>query len=239
MMKTKTISLVLALALCCVGVDTYSATFNAGITPVFGSVSVCSTIKNTEIRHNEDLGITKNAMLFEGFLSLYTRQVSVRAYYLFPKGLTGEGLLPSGIATDAKDASKDKPLAVNSTFTLNSNRIELAVPIRINRLFLIEPIFLYQTITPSVTITGKDYSFNHDSKTTLAGGGVEVTKNISGNTTLNFKYLATANTSLFTAKCLFYTNNMSMGGGYSWWSYSGDRFNARIYGPMAELKIMF
>ena len=238
-MKIKSMSLVLALALCCVGLNAQGATFNAGIAPVFGTISVCSTIKNTEIRHNEDLGITKNATLYEGFLSLYTRQVSVRAYYLFPKSLNGEGLLPAGIATDTKDASKDKPLAVNSTFTLNSNRIELAIPLRINRLMLVEPIFLYQTITPSITITGKDYSFSHVPKTTLTGGGVEITENISGNTTLNLKYLATSNTSLLAIKCLVYTNTMSIGGGYSWWNYSGDRFNARIYGPMAEAKIMF
>lgn len=232
-------SLLTGLALLCVGVFAQGAAINVGLHPTFANIATASVIKNTEIRHQDDLGLNKNAALYEMVVGVYTQQASIRAYYLFPITMSADGLLPAGVASDAKDATKDKALAVNSTYTLNANRIELAIPFRVNRLLLVEPIFLYQTISPSITITGKDYSFNHSPKFSTAGCGLEITENVSRNSVLRFKYLATPKMSYFEAKYLIYDRNMFFGGGYSCWSYIGDNLNARIQCPIAEVGFYF
>jgi hypothetical protein len=226
------------LLLCCVDVFAQGVGWNFGVTPMFASINSSANIKNFEIRHQDDLGWGRTTIFYEIHGAIYSRQASIRAYYLFQKAFNGDGLLPPGIAEKTK-GGKDEPLPVSSSFTLNASRVELAIPVRLNRSLLIEPMFIYQTISPSITITGKDYSFSHNPKISAVGLGLEITEMVSRNSVLRFKYLATQKTQMFEAKYLVYEKNMFFGGGYSCWTFQDDNFNARIQGPTAEVGLNF
>ncbi len=233
----KTRSLVCAgIMACCVAGSAAAQQYalDVGVAPTMARMSPSVTIRNNDIALN-DLGIDNKATLTEGYAALHTRAASIRGYYLFPKSLSADGLLPTIIATD-----KDKnPIPITTTLTLKANRLEVAVPLRVSRFVLVEPMFVYQTISPAVSITGKGYSFNSSPKLSAAGIGVELTERLTLNSTLRVKYLATDRSSLFEAEARYYDANMFIGGGYSCWNYDIGGMKMRAQGPMLRAGFRF
>lgn len=235
-MKPKTVLCAGILACCVAGnAPAQQYSLDLGVTPFFDKLSASATIKNNDVSLNDELGLTRNNTLWEGFAAFNTRTCSVRGYYLFPKSLSAEGILPTSIAVD-KDK---KPIPVTTTLTLDANRLEVAIPLRVSRFVLVEPMFVYQTISPAISITGKDYSFTSNPRLSAAGMGVELTEKVSRNAVVRLKYLATSNMSLFEAEARYYDDNMFFSGGYGCWNYDTAGIKVRAQGPMARVGFHF
>jgi hypothetical protein len=236
-MKTPKTLLCAGIMACCVAGNAAAQQYalDIGVTPFFDKLSASATIKNIDVALNDQLGLDKNNTLWEGFAAINTRTCSLRGYYLFPKSVSADSLLPVTIAVD-KDK---KPIPVTTTFTLKANRLEVAVPLRVNRFVMVEPMFVYQTISPVVSITGKGYSFTSNPKLSAAGIGVELTEKVARNTLVRLKYVATANMSLFEAEARYVDGAMFFGGGYSCWNYDTAGMKVRVQGPMARAGFRF
>ncbi len=235
-MKTTKTLLCAGIMACCVGnaaAQQYS--LDIGVTPFFDKLSASATIKNIDVSVNDELGLARNNTLWEGFAAINTRTCSVRGYYLFPKSVAADSLLPATIAVD----KNKKPIPVTTTLTLDANRLEVAVPLRVSRFVMVEPMFVYQTISPVVSITGKDYSFNSNPRLSAAGMGVELTEKVARNTLVRLKYVGTANMSLFEAEARYYDDNMFFSGGYACWNYDTPGIKMRVQGPMARVGFHF
>lgn len=238
----QTITVVVLLVCLCLAVTAQAQQkiqVNIGFTPMFGNISGTSIIKNTEITTEDNLGIGKRNTIYEAMFALYVKHLSVRGFYLIPKTIDGDGWLPAGIATESKDISKDKPLAIHSSLIINANRIEIGTPIRLSQSFLVEPMLVYSTISPSISITGEKYTYNHSPKVSEIGLGMELSERISVDSVLRLKYLATPKLQVFSGKYLVYNRNMFFGGGYNYTSYSGDLMNAKFHGPTIEAGVNF
>lgn len=208
------------------------------VAPFFANMQSSLQIKDIDVSH-DSLAITKNPVLYELSGSVYTRHASLRGYYLFPKTLNGDGLLPAGVANNKNEAL---PSVVN--VSLNSCRLELAVPVRISQAFMVEPLLTYQSITPSIQITGKEFSYNSTSRLSGVGVGVELTENLSNSAAFKVKYIstvpgATTSSSLFQLRLNAVDRNMMLGVGYDWWTFNIDNYKSRVQGPTVEVGVRF
>ena len=204
--------------------------------PAFVSTSASTSIKGYEISHQSDLGLNKSQTLYELYGAIYVNSASIKGAYLFPKTITGDGRLSKAIV-DAK--LKDDSLPVSSTYSLSGGHIELAIPYRLNKACLIEPLVAYQSLTQTLNITGTDYNYTDAVKLNSFGIGLELTESFTDYDSLKAKFLVTANTSMFN---IHYRHSSKMGFvgiGYDWLNLDTPNTKTRMSGPMIEIGVKF
>lgn len=208
---------------------------NISLTPIFAKMDTIAIIKGHELSLQDTLGINKLFTLYQGQIGVYTKQANLRGFYTFQKNFDGEGLLPTEIAVD-KDK---KPIPVTAQFGLNNSRIELGIPIRISPYFIIEPMFVSEWFTPTVTITGKEFSYADNDRRNTSGVGVNVVENVSQSILLNGKYYVTSENSMFEIKAVLSNPSVYCGFGYLYKRIDTNSLKLRISGPIAEIGVAF
>lgn len=229
--------LLVATILVCFAISTAAAQVNSGIgiTPIFGKISSTATVKNTDISLNDDLGIGRNATLWEGWAAIYTRAVGVRGYYLFPVNLSADSLLPASL----KDVKVKTDIPINTTFGLRAGRVELGIPLFNDRYWILEPFFLYQNLCPTITVQGKDFDYSYNTQYSSPGVGINLVERIGQNAALNAKFFVTQYTTQFDINAMWSRNHLFCGLGYTHRVASLNNFTYRLSGLQAEIGVAF
>ena len=204
--------------------------------PAFVSTSASTSVKGYEISHQSDLNLNKSQTLYELYGAVYINSAAIKGYYLFPKTVSGDGLLTK-LIVDAK--AKDDLLPVSTNYTLSGGRVELAIPLRINKACLLEPAIAYQAISQNLKITGDNYNYTDAPRLSSFGIGLELTEYFTDYDSLKAKFLATSNSSLFN---IHYRRNSKMGFvgiGYDWLNLDTPNTKTRMSGPTIEVGVKF
>lgn len=202
---------------------------NFGINGLFQTTTANITLQNTDIALLDNAKSTN----YELYGAVYVPYASFRGYYQPQKTFTADITLPESFSKDKKI------LPVSSTFTTGNYRLELVVPLRVNRQTLIEPTIVYQVISQTVSLTGKDYSCADSQKLASGGVGAVVTENISRNTTLIAKFFVATDTSLFDIRYLLHGRMGFVGLGYRQHRLVTEKFTIKTAGPAIEIGLMF
>ena len=204
--------------------------------PAFMSTAASTSIKGYEISHQSDLNLNKSQTLYELYGAVYINSAAIKGYYLFPKTVSGDGLLTK-LIVDTK--AKEDLLPVSTNYTLSGGRVELAIPLRINKACLLEPTIAYQAISQNLNITGDNYNYTDAPRLSSFGIGLELTENFTDSDALNAKFLVTANTSLFSVKYRRNDKRGFIGVGYDWWNIDTPNMKTRMNGPVVEVGVKF
>lgn len=199
---------------------------NLGLTPMFMNIGSSYIRNGVDVKYNDHLGLPSQLTLLELNGSLYSDGLFIKGYYTLPKTVTGSGILPTLEDTDEN-------IQATSAYTLNSSRIELGLPVKINSAFVIEPSFVWQWINPRLDINGQLVKDTHISQ---AGLGLELSELITTYMSLKTKYVGTTDTSLFQVKYSLSDRSNFLSAGWSWWRFDN---NTRLNGPFLELSIGF
>ena len=199
---------------------------NIGFTPMFMNIGSSYTRNGVDFKYKDHLGLPSQLTLTEFNGAFYSGGLFIKGYYTLPKTITGAGSLPTLDDTE-------KNIQVTSAYTINSSRIELGLPVKVNSVFIIEPSFVWQWINPRLEIDGQLVKDAHISQ---AGLGLELSELITTYMSLKTKYVGTTDTSLFQVKYSLSDRSNFLSAGWSWWRFDN---NTRLNGPFLELSVGF
>ena len=233
------IKLLIAVILALLSADAHAQILSSEIAlkPSFFAVSSVLSINNHEISLQNDLNINKSQTLYELYGAVSLDKLNIKASYLFPKTITGDGQITKNLV-DAK--LKDDFLPATASYSVSAARLELSLPISlINRYTFIEPLAFYQTTSQNLSIIAKDFNYAQTINNNALGFGIELTELISQYARLNAKLALTQNTSIFSLKYKHYDRLGYFGAGYDWTNINNANIKTTLHGPTIETGVRF
>ena len=212
--------------------------FIAGVAGLFDKQTATITQPDlADINLIDDLNISKNVSLYEVNAGVYSKDLSIRGYWLQNRNSDGVGMLREGqFKADKKD--KKKLLPVNSTFGFRASRVELGLPY-VNATTVIEPFGVISTVNTNLSIQGDKLNLDLSNNKTGAGAGITFIQKASVSSNVTFKAYATNVDNMFEVEYVSFTPSMFWKAGYSWRQFSLDNINLKYSGPKVEVGVTF